>query len=41
MYQVEWMMKVLKGYVRNMSHLEGPMVEGYILNETMGGRSEI
>ncbi len=26
-------MKVLKGYVHNMSHLEGSMVEGYILDD--------
>ncbi len=36
MYPVEPMMKVLKGYVRNMSQFEGSMVEGYILDETMG-----
>ncbi len=29
-------MKVLSGYVYNMSHPEGSMVEGYILDETMG-----
>lgn len=28
-------MKVLKGYVRDMSHLEGSMAEGYILDEIM------
>ncbi len=31
-------MKVLKGYVRNMSHTEGSMAERYILDETMGFR---
>ncbi len=31
-------MKVFKGYVRNMSDTEGSMVEGYILDETMGFR---
>ncbi len=29
-------MKVLNGYVCNMSHPEGSMVEGYILDENMG-----
>ncbi len=29
-------MKVLKGYVHNMSHPEGSMVEGYILDDIMG-----
>lgn len=29
-------MKVLKGYVHNMSHREGSMVEGYILDDIMG-----
>jgi hypothetical protein len=33
---IEQMMKVLKAYVRNISHPEGSMVKGYILNETMG-----
>jgi hypothetical protein len=36
MYPIERMMKVLKGYVRNMSQLERSMVEGYVLDETMG-----
>jgi len=35
---MEQMMKVLKGYVHNMSYTEGSMVEGYILDETMGFR---
>jgi hypothetical protein len=30
---MEQMMKVLKGYVHNMSHFEGSMVEGYILDD--------
>jgi hypothetical protein len=29
-------MKVLKGYVRSMAQLEGSMVKGYILKETLG-----
>ncbi len=36
MYLVEWMMKVFKGYVHNMSQLKGSMVERYVLDETMG-----
>ncbi len=36
MYLVERMMKVFKGYVYNMLHLEGSMAKRYILNETMG-----
>jgi hypothetical protein len=36
MYPMEWMMKLLKGYVHNMSQPKGSMVEGYILDETMG-----
>jgi hypothetical protein len=32
----EWMMKVFKGYVHNMSQLKGSMVERYVLDETMG-----
>jgi hypothetical protein len=35
---MEQMMKVFKGYVRNMSDTKGSMVEGYILDETMGFR---
>ncbi len=35
MYPVECMMKVLKGYVRSMAHLERSMVEGYVLEETL------
>jgi hypothetical protein len=35
---MEQMMKVLKGYVRNMLYTEGSMAEGYILDETMGFR---
>jgi hypothetical protein len=30
------MMKVFKGYVYNMLHLEGSMAKRYILDETMG-----
>jgi hypothetical protein len=36
MYPMERIMKVLKGYVRNMSQLEGSMVKGSVLDETMG-----
>lgn len=36
MYPMERMMKVLKGYVCNMSQLEGSMVKGSVLDETMG-----
>jgi hypothetical protein len=36
MYPVEQMMKVLKGYVHNMSHPKGSMAEGYILDDIMG-----
>jgi hypothetical protein len=36
MYPMERMMKVLKGYVHNMSQLEGSMVKGSVLDETMG-----
>jgi hypothetical protein len=36
MYPVEWMMKVLKGYVCSMARLEGSMAEGYILEEMLG-----
>jgi hypothetical protein len=36
MYPMEKMMKVIKGYVRNMSQLEGSMVKGYVLDEIMG-----
>jgi hypothetical protein len=35
MYAMELMM-VSKGYVHNMLHLEGSMVEGYILDDIMG-----
>jgi len=34
---MEQIMKVLKGYVHNMSHLEGSMGEGHILDEIYGG----
>jgi hypothetical protein len=36
MYPMERMMKVLKGYVCNMSQPKGSMVERYVLDETMG-----
>jgi hypothetical protein len=36
MYPMEWMTKVLKGYVCSMVRLEGSMVEGYVLEETLG-----
>ncbi len=36
MYPIKHAMKVFKGYVRNRSRLEASMVEGYILDETIG-----
>jgi hypothetical protein len=35
MYPMERMVKVLKGYVHSMARLEGSMVEGYVLEETL------
>jgi hypothetical protein len=36
MTPLEQMMKVLKGYVRSMAQPEGSMVEGYMLEKTLG-----
>jgi hypothetical protein len=36
MYLVEWMMKVLKGYVHSMARPEGSMAKGYMLEEMLG-----
>jgi len=36
MYPTEWMMKVLKDYVYSMVQPKGSMVEGYVLEETLG-----
>jgi hypothetical protein len=36
MYPIECAMKDLKGYIRNMSKLEGSIAKGYIFYETLG-----
>jgi hypothetical protein len=36
MYPIEWYMKTLKGYVRNMARLEASMAEGYLKEECIG-----
>jgi hypothetical protein len=36
MYPIERAMKYLKGYIWNMSKLEGSIIEGYIFYETLG-----
>jgi hypothetical protein len=36
MTPMEQMMKVLKGYVFSIAQLEGSMVKGYMLEETLG-----
>jgi hypothetical protein len=36
MYPIERAMKVFKGYVRNRARPKASMVEGYMLDETIG-----